>query len=602
MSIILAVLLILAGSTFCTTIFNKKIEETIILYIMMSIILVYFFGLIGHLNLGVYAFIILSIILFIAGAVIIIKSKNKKEILKNIFTPGLLIFIVLSIALLYFHRERLFSLWDEFTHWGSSIKSMFKINDFSTSPNSSLYFQSYPPAMTIFQYIFMFIKGEFVEYYAYYSYDLFCFSLFLPFLSKIKWKNVLKIFVYTLLVIIIPAFFYQYFYLSIYIDAVLGLTFGFIVALIIKQKENYGIYEIILLSLSLMILVMQKDTGMFLAAIAILMFAIDMLLFKDKIKLKKENMKELVKKIVIIMIPIICIIIVKTAWNHSIQINNALVKFSGKYDVKQIVNIFLGRDETYRTKVANGFIKACFTINIYKSIISLNTIQLGIIFSIIFIILSKICKFTKRENTYSIITIIGFFTYLFGLMITYMYKFSEKEAMTIASFDRYINIYLTSMIFIITLIFMNHEKNSNKVICMFALVILLFSPLDTIRQTHSSIEDSKAKREEYAFHAEKIKSVVSENDKIYFLDINNEDKGYTYWVIRYLLVPTKFNGNHELDIVDLEKFKETIFKDYDYVYINGFDEEFMNKYRFFFENLTDHSLYKVKEDKLIKIY
>lgn len=493
-------------------------------------------------------------------------------------------------------------MWDEFTHWGSAVKSMFKINEFSTSPNSSLYFQSYPPAMTIFQYIFTFIKGEFIEYYAYYSYDLFCFCLFLPFLSKIEWKNAIKIIISTFLIIVIPTLFYQYFYISIYIDAALGLTFGFIISLIIKQKNDYKIYDIILLSLSLMILILQKDTGMFLAIIAIFIFAIDILIYKNKIKLTKENLKQLLKKILIIMIPIFCIIIVKIAWNHSIEINNALVKFSGKYDIKQIIQILLRKDQTYKVEVMNNFIKACFTKEIFKNIITLNVVQLVVIFSIIFIILSKICKFTKRENTFSIIIIIGFLIYLFGLMITYMYKFSQTEAIVLASFDRYINIYLTSIVFIITSIFISYEKNSKKTICIVALIILLFSPLETIYQTHQSIEDSKEKRSIYVNYAEKIKKVVSENDKIYFLDINNPDRGYTYWVTRYLLIPTKFNGNHDLDIKDLEQFKQTIFNQYDYVYINGFDEEFVNKYGFFFENLTDHSLYKVKENKLIKIY
>lgn len=613
MSIILTVLLILLGSSFFATLFNKKIEETIIFYMMSTIMLVYILGLFRHLTFGVYAFIAISIILGIVELILFIKHKNKKEFLKNIFTPGLFIFFILNIVLIYFQRGRMFGAWDEFTHWGSAVKSMFEINDFSTNPNSSLYFQSYPPAMTIFQYIFVFIKGEFIEYYTYYSYELFCLSLLLPFVSKIEWKDIMKIILYTVLIILVPTIFCQSFYRSIYVDAALGMTFGFIVSLIITKKENYTLYDIVLISLSSMVLVLQKDTGLFLAIVAILMLIIDNIVFKNK--LEKQNKKAILKKCLIIIIPIVCIIITKASWNYTIEINNAIVKFSGKYDVKEIIRIILRKDESYRTTVMNNFISACFNKVIFKNIISLNIVQLGIAFSMAFIIVSKICKLKKRENIHISITIIGLLIYLFGLMITYMYKFNQTEAIGLASFERYIEIYLTGTAFVLTAILIENNNISNKIILILTLFVMMLAPLESIQQTHISTESSVTKRNDYIEDAKKIRTIVNENDKLYFLDKQNKDWGYTYWITRYLLIPTKFSSNHEFNITTtpkkadsylvycpFDRFKDTIFNEYDYVYINGIDDDFKNEYGSLFENLTDHSLYKVEENKLEKIY
>ena len=50
---------------------------------------------------------------------------NKKEIIHNIITPGMIIFGILTIVMFVFERRRMLVEWDEFSHWGSVVKSMF---------------------------------------------------------------------------------------------------------------------------------------------------------------------------------------------------------------------------------------------------------------------------------------------------------------------------------------------------------------------------------------------------------------------------------------------------------------------------------------------
>lgn len=617
MSIIFTIFLILCGSAFFATIFNKRIEETIIFDILSTIILVYLFGLLGLLKYGVYTFIIISIILGFAEIILFIKSSNKCEFIKSIITPGLLLFFILNIVLIYFERGRMFSDWDEFSHWGSAIKSMFTINDFSTNQNSTLMFKSYPPAMTIFQYIFQFIKGQFIEYYAYYSYSLFVFSLLLPFTSNLRWKNISKIFICLILIIVTPIFIYTNFYNSIYIDAALGLTFGFIVSKILCTKENYKIYDIILICSSFFVLILEKDTGLFLALIALVIFTIDILKYKNN--LKKLNKTQIIKKLGICVLPLICIIIAKFTWSYLININNAEKMFSNSYNFIGIIKLIIGKDTTYRSIVVENFINGCFDKKILEGIVSVNTIELGIIFAIVFLLISKICSCNKRENCFLIIVIVGLILYLFGLMITYAYKFPEVEAIEIASFVRYVKIYYAGLMFITYAIFINYKEMDNKTILIYTLIVMLFSPISTIYNLHKSISTSINYRSNFLSEVEKIKNNIDDGKSLFFIDkIDTEEEGVpgkVYWVERYSLIPVEFNDHGSWNIttdlskvnrfchyMSFEEFKNQVFNQYDYIYIRHLNEDFKTEYGVLFEDLKANSLYKVDNNKLIKIY
>ena len=615
MSLLFTILLLLMGSVFISIIFNKKIEETIIFYILSIIIFVYIFGLLGHLRLGVYSFAVISIIFFIISIVLFSINKNKKNLLKNIFTPGLLIFLLMNIIILYFEKGRMFTAWDEFSHWGSSIKSMFLIDDFAMSPNSDLMFKTYLPGMTIFQYIFMVIKNDFVEYYAYFSYCIFCISLILPFTKNLRWNDITKIILYFFLILLVPTFIFIDFYSSIYIDAALGLTFGFIVSYIITRREEYKKFDIILICMSLMILVLQKDAGLFLALISFLIFAVDIFIFKNKVKINKENYKKIFKNVIIILLPIIAIMFAKLSWEHLININQVKVFFSTNYDVKEIIKILLGNNTSYRMTVFNNFVSQCFNATLFKNVINLTCVQLGIVFSIVFVIVSKICKCNKRENVFFVTIMFGLVIYLFGLMITYMYKFSEGLALGLTSFNRYTNIYFAGIVLIFSTVLMEKANITNYTIIIFTLILATFSPLYNITQLRQTANVSIEKRNTFVSESDKIKSVVKAGEKLYFIDTGNPDKGYRQWVQKlnlkpiyvpskhsFVITPFKEKWDNYYSYMSLEDLRKIILEEYNYVYIALFDDDFVNAYNSLFNDLTPQSLYKVDGENLIKIY
>ena len=70
-----------------------------------------------------------------------------------LFIIGLIIFLLVFFAFSVFNAGKLASTWDEFSHWIDIVKAMTTVDDFGTNPQSLSTFKSYPPAMSIFQYV-----------------------------------------------------------------------------------------------------------------------------------------------------------------------------------------------------------------------------------------------------------------------------------------------------------------------------------------------------------------------------------------------------------------------------------------------------------------
>lgn len=219
-------ILIISGGFFLAIQFNKKIEQTIVINIMIIIGILYLFGLFDILKIGVYFVQALEIAVLLFSLIKIVK--HKQIIKDNLLTPGFLVFILFYGFLIVLNHGRLFYNWDEFSHWGSVIKSMFYINDFSTNQTSGLLFRSYLPAMSLFQYFFECIRGDFVEYYAYISYQVFMISFFIPFIKDYTWKDWRKIILTIPILFLTPIIFTSSYYSSIYIDTSLGICFAYL--------------------------------------------------------------------------------------------------------------------------------------------------------------------------------------------------------------------------------------------------------------------------------------------------------------------------------------------------------------------------------------
>ena len=597
-NLILAFLIIEILSVFYSLKLKQSIAKTFILSIMSIIFILYIFGLLSLLKWGVYFIELLSVIALIYEIIYIVKNKKDiKKIKKYIFNTDNLIFTILFIILIFIHYGRMLSSWDEFSHWGDVVKAMFTINDFSTSPKSLSAFQSYPPAMSLFQYFWMKLGNNFIEYQLFISYQIVAISLFLPFISDIK-KISGKI-ISVIILLFIPMIAFNNFYTSIYIDAILGLLYGYNILTIIFNKK-YDCYFILNLFLSFFTLILLKDVGLFLVIINVLILFLDIFFIKKKIELSKIGIKNNRKYILILVGAILLIIFTKISWDYNIKLNNASIQFGTKISIKDIYNLLTLNNLGYKKTVIKNFIDALYQRQLITGILGFNTITLTIVLMLLINILMKKMPVIKK---YSFYVFMGLGIYVFGLLFLYCTKFSEYEAIRLASFERYLSIYFLGIIFMITVLFIN--KLNKKTILL--LLILLFIPYYNVFNIRVSVNNSIGIRSPYLEAENKIKNNIDEDDKIYIISQNTT--GFDFWVLRYSLRPNIINSGcwsigekyYEGDIWTLkissdEWMNNLIKDDFDYVYIYKSDQEFVKQ---FGELFNDDS--KILNDSLFKV-
>ena len=196
--------LLCSGGVWCAARFNRTFEETLPLTAMGMVLLVFLFGVCGWLKIGVALCFCIALALYVATVILLITKKNFHSFFKNTITPGSLIFILIFFALSFFNLGRVACSWDEFSHWVDIVKVMTTLNDFGTNPASSSAFQSYPPGMSIFQYIlqrkFLWVNpdGGFNEWRVFFSYQIFCLIPLFPLFKNCSFKKPLTFTLYSI--------------------------------------------------------------------------------------------------------------------------------------------------------------------------------------------------------------------------------------------------------------------------------------------------------------------------------------------------------------------------------------------------------------------
>lgn len=598
-------LFFLSISLFLSIKFEKSIDKTISLSFLLPVFILYIFGLFGFLKIGVYMVYIFSFFIFVYDIFYLYKIKKRKYFLKKVFlNPGFIIYVFFIIFVIVIQHNNCFSEWDEFSHWGDVIKAMYLNDAFSTNSSLNSAFQSYPPFMSLLQYLYCNIAGQFNEGLAYISYDLFVLSMVIPFVTIVtnKKNKIKKIFEYLVIIGIIflfPMIFVHNYYNQIYADSLIGFTFGYIILNIYLEK-NYDLFFCFNIFLSAIAIILFKDVGLMFALICAVCLIINILLKKNKLSLKK--------KILIISGMLLSILFAKISWSLNISINKAAVAFSNPIYFNQLIDLILKRDTTYKMQVMITYKHAVLGSNaLCGNIFSFSLLELIVIFGVFTLITYKKNKNNSDKKNNLLIFYLGFIIYICGLAVIYCFKFSEYEALRLASWARYMWIYLDALLFFFILLFLNSKnKLKNKMILILAIILLV--PLSSIKSIKNQANVSHEARSYFTQAADEVRNLIPIGSKVFY--ISQASDSYDYWIMKYELRPInldkKDNNNwsfgepyYDGDIYtsnwSVDKLKQVLMQ-YDYVYIYYSNEGLVDKYGSIFENKNDilpKSLYKV---------
>ena len=590
MEFIIMYIIIITISIFLKQILKGKIEEVIPIATIGMTLLIYIAGLLDNLKAGVYAVILIYIIITIYLLITQNRLKNnekKIKIFKEIITPGFVIFTVLYIIYVLISQNKIFTHYDEFSHWGTLVKNMYIYNNFGTTPETLIQYNEYPPFAGAFEYIFLIIKGNYTESTVIAASKILYLSIIILIFRNITWKTDKKlIIIYTLGIIFLPMVFYTDFYDNILVDGLEGIFFA--ISLYswysIRNKKNRNI----IVTCLLIALGLLKLSGIGLVIIVLLIILIDTLI-------KKKNRKEIINVLLIILLISVFIL----AWFIKINISGANKKWKmeniNTENIREIENNYVQKD------IIERFIKTIFFDKVLTPI-NLTYIEcLALIVALGIIVYKTQGKIKRKEYIYYEISIFGgTIIYTISLLLTYLFIIPEIESTQIASYERYVGtIILGNIMFLFSIVVNKKMKISKSKLVIILCICSIIFPINNIiiRLTDKDNEiEKEILNRRYISQIVEYKDKLTEEDKIYYFSNEGSEAKKKLYIARYIMMPIKI-GNIEIEIKEelKKKLKE---EKYTHIYLFELTEEAKEAYKKMFpeSKIKEKTMYKIENE------
>lgn len=420
-----------------------QIEFMPIISIALITILLFLGGLLNILPLLSIILFMLGIYLFIFEVYTNIRGENSYHTVKKYLTPGIILFVIVGIYFLFMLKDQHLIHYDNFSHWGLIVKNMLNSNALPNFENSTIQFKSYPPGSALFIYYFCFFVGK-SEGLALFSQlliilssilTLFSFSSFsvfnLDFRKGKVFKNVILSFIpifSTLYLLNGPSSIH-----NLLVDtlvSVVGIaTFSLVYYYFNSPTKIF--FPLILLS-SFLILI--KNSGMFFAYLAIIIYCIALFNFwkKDHVSVAKN----LLKKKYFLFIPVISPLAVFYLWSKHVSMvfsADSLGKHAMSFE--SYMNNFNEKTVTEIREITINFIETVQNGTHLRQFILIIIILVTLI--IIGFVITKVID--KRLMVITIVVSLIFTFYVIGLWLMYLVSMPTSEALDLAGYSRYMS-------------------------------------------------------------------------------------------------------------------------------------------------------------------
>lgn len=576
--------------------------------IFLIVIWLYLFGVIGALELGAKIVfpIVIAIFIFFSFKVAGFIDWAK---LKNLISPAS-VFFVLASAFTFIHSQHMrFKEWDEFSHWGPAVKSMFIFNKLGPQSPAELVFPDYPPGISLFSYFITQLGTNWDEADVYWSYQLIAISIICAIVSKINWRQS-QLSILALLLGILATIFYFNSLQTIYADPILGITFGYslILATYKSSKLNLFLFLTAISALSLF-----KDAGIIFAFVSILVFLANNSNWRSKISAKFKIL-DIFIKFILLMSPLI---LLKIIWSIFLYLNNVT---PGRNLTNVLIALVTGDFSSLVKPYWGDVTRAFVDKTVHQPLTQINGLQIStlnwlIILTLFYVfnlktIPSRIEKIRELKN--DLIIVFGCLFYLSFLLFLYLTMFTEGEARGLASFERYVSTYFAGMVIYFTSKIVNkitnlqdlksQIPNSNstllfeKSIVVWVIFLLIQgSPGNLIGYLTNPNGGSDQIQNKYRFENDLISQMnLSSNDKVWI--IAQHTVGFEFYMFQYQLLPASvgrspwsigsFYGPGDIwtDSSITPAIWENKLENFDFVFVYSVTDSFKNEFGRLFEN------------------
>lgn len=635
-------------SLFLMVFFGRKFEEVVAISMCMEGLVLFIFGMMEHLVLGLNLVYVLAIVLFVVSIVLF----NKKGIeLIELFSPGLLIYFVFFIFIVLTSHGDWIGARDDMRHWGATVYDMFYYDSLAKHVDTTVILPRYFPFAALIEYAFVYMNGLFNEGILLIAFQTMVLSgLIIVCKPFQRIKDVKKLFPILVMMICVPVVFFNEISSILMVDPIQMALMVYILICYYTEKSKFNNMRIII---SLIALTAIKDIGLIFSGMMAL------IMFGDVIIKQIQERRLLIKEL---CYPIVCVGVVLATYMSwqvymSIPIRNTNeiqkieiseengaekneeknestgISASG-ISVQNLVNVLSGNGAKYQYETAQNFVIALLEEEMY-SVSGMKISFMDILMFVAFFIVSlgyfgywgdkKVMLYTFAGMEIISGVILSVF-----LLITYWFTFPDYEAVILAGLSRYLAPYLCTIIIVLFYFGFEYlridrvERNKIKyIMVVLATLIVINMPIKGLLiEKH---EEPKNTVDEITYgHSEITKilrSVGKKGEKVQFLCSGSD--GYSDYVFRnsvcplisehswWFIVGTKDiileqqkqaeinEESYNAEIVSAEMLKERL-EDYQYVVVFHADDGFVQSYSEIFggaENIVDGSVYEIVEEK-----
>lgn len=532
----------------------------------------------------------------------------------ELLTPGFWIFCLLCAVCWWNVRGRLFVSWDEFSHWGTVLKDMYYTGRLY-SLEGACAFPDYPPAMPLMEYLVVRMSPVFREDLALYSMGMFSVSLLVYPLGAIQAPR-LRRWLFTAIggvaLFFVPTVFFAEHYSAIAVDGIMGilLSFACFVCLFEKDARLKGP----LAGAALALLALTKGAGFPFALMgcAVVFFALGVFSAPTEGRCTKAAFLRLQ--------PLFITLLAQFGWS----LHRTLLDIGSKWESDEPVlaglkDLLFSGEPDWRVKVVQKYFDELLTNNAYGL---LKLPYLGMLVLMAFFVVFAVCtqpRGSRRTTAWCSLGMLGAaIVYAVSLLYSYLFLFSQVEALALASVSRYLGTPATALLLTVTAVLLvsaagkEHPPLSAGIgFGLLFLLMILPAAINTCGElAQAPTRAAQTQHDRYLCQeSAAVIRTVSDGSDVYI--ISSRDNGAAIGILGYELAPVPLQ-EHNSGIACLypekwyqgynvycspEEWSDILYNGpFRYVYLYQADSYFHLGYRELFEDetyLTGGSLLEV---------
>ncbi|MCL2812551.1 MAG: hypothetical protein FWD25_11780 [Clostridia bacterium] len=411
---------------------------------ILATLIAFCFGLADALPAGA---VVAGLFLLVCWGLALWRTAQKqgwRTLFSNVFTPGMLLYTVLFVCIVYIQKDRTVCVQDDYNYWFRAWRAMWVDQKLPLYPGSGFMFhQSYPPGLPTMHYLGSMLRGDFVQGDAFCIYGIFCISMVMPLCTSLTWRRAWLLPAAAFAALLLPTTFHLQYdsiysaYHSLGGDAALGMAFG--LALFVACVENPKPGRLARLSLLCAMITLVKPSGFSIALIA-LMAAVVMGIVRER------SWRSLGLLALSACLPVLLYML----WRWKLTELSVDVVYGVRFDAGLFLDLLLRRDASYRTEMFSAFLRFPWQrLAVANPYNAFSTPQLRHFMVVALLALPALGLLTLGDRTArsrhatGIVSIaMGYVFYALGMLMVYLFSVPRLGgAEVLPSFDRYMGTY-----------------------------------------------------------------------------------------------------------------------------------------------------------------